>query len=214
MHDTVTCQTASNKIIEKNLQVRGTPCKCCSVVNLDRTRIIVNITFSHHFCSWYMTKHISHTCGRSCRPVRYLSSSTHIHVSKRCLATARVSIITYRTLRTKQRRGFKVSGFWTHCHEGNTTSSHLMTPLLYSSCSTCSSKLCFVFTNRLFLRLSEIRPIPWFLTEREAEVLVDQSTGTNLNKFWTRDERSRLFAKFNYAAKLRTDPAFCTPPSL
>ena len=133
----------------------------------------------------------------------------------RCLATAlRVFLNHYRTLRTKQRRGFKVSGFWTHCHEGNTTSSHLMTPLLYSSCSTCSSKLCFVFTNRLFLRLSEIRPIPWFLTEREAEVLVDQSTGTNLNKFWTRDERSRLFAKFNYAAKLRTDPAFCTPPSL
>ena len=31
------------------------------------------------------------------------------------------------------------------------------------------------------LRLSEIRPIPWFLTE-EVEVLVDPSTWTNLNK--------------------------------
>ena len=37
---------------------------------------------------YYMTKHISHTCGRSCRPARYLPSSTHSHTSKRCLATA------------------------------------------------------------------------------------------------------------------------------
>ena len=37
-----------------------------SAVSVDRT-CMVNITFSHHFfCSWYMTKHISHTCGRSC----------------------------------------------------------------------------------------------------------------------------------------------------
>ena len=80
----------------QKLQVRGTPCKRCSrsqveprlaaqintAVSLDRTRM-VNMTSSHHFfCSWYsgvyMTKHISHTCGRrSCRPARYLSSSTH-----------------------------------------------------------------------------------------------------------------------------------------
>ena len=34
-----------------------------SAVSLDRTRL-VNITFSHNFfCSRYMTKHISHTCG-------------------------------------------------------------------------------------------------------------------------------------------------------
>ena len=36
-----------------------------------------------------MTKHISHTCARrSCRPARYLSSSTHSHTSERFLATA------------------------------------------------------------------------------------------------------------------------------
>ena len=36
-----------------------------------------------------MTKHISRICGRrSCRPTRYLSSSTHNHTSKRCLVTA------------------------------------------------------------------------------------------------------------------------------
>ena len=61
-----------------------------SAVRLDRTRM-VNITFSHQFfCSWYMTKHISHTCGRSsCRSARYWSSNTHSHTtSKRCLATA------------------------------------------------------------------------------------------------------------------------------
>ena len=53
-----------------------------SAVSLDRTRM-VNITLSHHFCSCYMTKHISHS-----RSARYLSSSTHIHISKRCVATA------------------------------------------------------------------------------------------------------------------------------
>ena len=33
-------------------------------------------------------KQISHTCGRSCRPARYLSSSTHSHISELCHATA------------------------------------------------------------------------------------------------------------------------------
>ena len=37
----------------------------------------------------YMTKHISHTCGRrSCRTARYLLNSSHSHISERCLATA------------------------------------------------------------------------------------------------------------------------------
>ena len=40
----------------------------------------------------------------------------------------------------------------------------------------------FIFHETLILCLSEIRPIPWFLTEGEAEVLVDPSTWTNLNK--------------------------------
>ena len=34
----------------------------------------------------------------------------------------------------------------------------------------------FIFHEPLISRFSEIRPIPWFLTEGEAEVLVDPST--------------------------------------
>ena len=124
-----------------------------------------------------MTNHISHTCGRSSRPARYSSSSTHSHTSKRWLTTAH-----FRALRTKQRRGSKASGFRKQCHEGSTTSSHVVTPLVYSCCSTYSSKLYLYSSwNAYILRLSEIRPVPWFLTE-EAEVLVDPSTWSNLNK--------------------------------
>ena len=64
----------------------------------------------------------------------------------------------------------------------STTSSHVVTPLVYSCCSTYSSKLYLYSSwNAYILRLSEIRPVPWFLTE-EAEVLVDPSTWSNLNK--------------------------------
>ena len=59
-----------------------------SAVSLNSTCMVI-ITFSHHFCSWCMTKLFSHTFGRrSCRPARYLSSSTPSHISERCLATA------------------------------------------------------------------------------------------------------------------------------
>ena len=70
-----------------------------------------------------MTKHISHTCGRSCRPARYLSSSTHSHISERCLATTlRVSSsITAGRYVLNKRRGSKASGFRKQRHEGNTT---------------------------------------------------------------------------------------------
>ena len=104
-----------------------------SAVSLDTTRM-VNITLSHHFfcSSWYMTKHMSHTCGRrSCRPARYLSSSTNSQISKRCLATAlRVSSWITTGHYVIDRRGSKASGFRRQCHEGSTTSSHLMTPLV------------------------------------------------------------------------------------
>ena len=112
-------------------------------VSLDRTGM-VNITFSHHlFCSsCYMTKHISHTCGRrSCRPARYLSSSAHSQISKRCLATAlRVSSsITTRHHVLNKDVDPKRPG--SENNKGNTTSSHLMTPLAllqqhlkYASC--------------------------------------------------------------------------------
>ena len=101
-----------------------------------------------------MTKHISHTCARrSCRPARYLSSSTDSHTSKRCLATAlRVSS----SITTGHyARGSKASGFQKQYHEGSTTSSQVETPLVYSCCSTCSSKkylyfswnVCFTFVG-------------------------------------------------------------------
>ena len=117
-----------------------------SAVSLDRT-CMVNITFSRHFFSswWYMTKHTSHTCGRrSCRPARYLSSSTHSYISKRCLATTALRVSSSTTTGRyvlNKRRGSKASGFRKQCHEGGTTSSHGMTPLVYSCSSTCSSKL-------------------------------------------------------------------------
>ena len=117
-----------------------------SAVNLDRT-CMVNTTFSRHFffCSWkYMTKHISHTCDRICRPARYLSSSTHSHIPERCLATTALRVSSSTTTGRyvlNKRRGSKASGFRKQCHEGGTTSSHGMTPLVYSCSSTCSSKL-------------------------------------------------------------------------
>ena len=41
----------------------------------------------------------------------------------------------------------------------------------------------FIFQYTIILRLSEIRPVPWFLTEGEVDVLVDPSTWwTNLKK--------------------------------
>ena len=132
------------------LQVRSTPCKCCSrsqqrsssglrlrltalLVLIERV-CMVNVTFSHHFFwTWYLTKHISHTCGkRSCRPTRYLLSSSYSQISKRCLATAlRVSSsITTGHYVLKQRRGSRASDFRKQCHEGSTISSHIVTPLV------------------------------------------------------------------------------------
>ena len=64
-----------------------------SAVSPDRMRMVY-VTFSHQFfCHWYArvwqsTFHI-YTCSwRSYRPARYLSSSTHSQISKRCVATA------------------------------------------------------------------------------------------------------------------------------
>ena len=128
-----------------SLRVRSTPCECCSrshhrsgpgswfqvnsAVSLDRT---VNITFSHHFfCSWDMTQHISHTRGgRSYRPARYLSGRTHSQVSKRCIATGlRVSssISSGHCVLSKDVNPKRLGS---ENNEGNTTGSHLMTPLV------------------------------------------------------------------------------------
>ena len=53
-----------------------------------------------------------------------------------------------------------------------------MAPLEWYSVAAAlaaASRIC-IFHETLILRLSEIRPIPWFLTEGEVEVLVDPST--------------------------------------
>ena len=184
-----------------------------STVRLDIT-CMVNITFSHHFlCSWYMTKHVPHTCGRSSRPARYLSSSTHSQISKRCLATASSVFLNHcRTLRTEQRRGSKASGFRKQCHEGSTTSSHVVTPLVYSCCSTCSSKLhLYISWNAyfaFFVNLSYSLIIDWRRNRSTR-----RSIHMNEPKYsWTMEERSGIICQV--AAKLRTGLAFCTPPSL
>ena len=108
-------------------------------------------------------------------------------------------------IRTKQRRKFKASGFRKQYHEGSTTSSHVMTPLVKCCGSTCSSKQYLYFSWNAFFCLSEIRPIPWFLTEGEIEVLVDPSTWTNLNTVerWRND--GGLFVKLlqSYVRVLR-----------
>ena len=130
-----------------------------------------------------MTKHISHTCGKSCRPARYWSSSTHSHTSKRCLATAlrgSYSITTGHYVRNKDMDPKRLGSENIAIKEAQ---AHTYWHRWYIVvCSTCSSKLYNYFSwNAYILRLSEIRPIPWFLTE-EVEVLVNPSIWLNLNK--------------------------------
>ena len=214
----------------KKKQVRGVPCKWSqqvtakvqpmlaaqvnSAVRLNRTRM-VNSTFSHHILwSWHVTNHISHTCGRrSCRPARYLSkSSTHSHSSERCVA--HVFLNHYRILRTTQIRGSKATGFPKLGHEGSTTSSHAMTPLVYSFSSTYSNKLYLYFSWNAHFTIvgdpSYSLVLDWRRrrsTRRYIRMNVPKSS-------WTRDERSGILVKFICDAKLRTYLAFCTPPSL
>ena len=210
----------------QKLQVRGTPCKCCSrsqqrsspglPLRLTPLLVLIErvwwISHYHHFCSFYilrMTKHISHTCGRrSCRPARYLSSSTHSHISKRCLATAQVSSSITTRHYALNKDGSKASGFRKQCHEGSTTSSQVVTPLVYSGCSTCSSKLNLYFSWNAYVA---------FVGDPSYSLVLDwrrsrsprRSIHMNEPKYsWTRDERSGLFVKFNRAAKLRTDLLF------
>ena len=155
-----------------------------STVSLDRTRM-VNIPSSHHFlfCSWYLTKRILHTCGRrSCRPVRFSSSSTHSQISERCFATTlwvSSSITTGHCVNKDvdpKRLGCENNAMkeaqqaHTQWHRWHIVAA----ALAVASCT-------LIFHETIILRLSEIRPIPWFLTE-QLEVLVDPSTCTNLNE--------------------------------
>ena len=146
-----------------------------TVVNLDITRMMVNITFSNNFfCSRYirMTKHISHLWQKNlqARAIFVKQYSHPYFQAVSCNSSSSVFLNHWRTWRTKQRRGSKASGFREQCQERSTTSSHVVTPLVYCCCSTCSSKLYLYSSwNAYILRLSEIRPIPCFLTEGEVE---------------------------------------------
>ena len=132
--------------------MRGTLCKSCSKSQQGfRPSLRLRLTalsdlvqrvcwMSHALITsstldiWRSTFHTP-VCGRrSFSPARYLSSSTHSHTSKRCLANSSSSVFInhYRALCTKRRRGSKASGFRKQCHDGSTTSVHVMTPLLYS----------------------------------------------------------------------------------
>ena len=216
----------------QKLHVRGTPCTCCSRsqqrsspgLQLRLTPLLVLIErewwVSHSLITSvlliYMTKHISLTCGRrSCRLPQFVKQHSQPYFQAlSCNSSSSVFLNHDRTIHTNQRCGSKASWFRKHCHEGSTTGSHVVTPLVYGCCSTCSRKLYLHFSwNAYILRLSESRPIPWFLT-KEVEVLVDLSTWTNLKNVEPGTNDRDLFVKFIRAAKLRTVLAFCTAPSL
>ena len=75
---------------------------------------------------------------------------------------------------------------------------------LWQTCNETSA----MTLNKIWKAHQQVR-MPY---EGEIEVLVDPSTHmTNLIKIRTRDERPGLFVKFNCAAKLHTNLAFCTP---
>ena len=100
-----------------------------------------------------------------------------------CNSSSSVFLNHYRTLRNKQRRGSKASGFRKQCYDGrqNTLIDTTSVAVVEVTAASCG----FIFHERLFLRLSEIPPIPWFLTAGQVE-LEDPSTWTNRNNFESR----------------------------
>ena len=133
----------------------------------------------------YDKAHFTHLWQKrlQARPIFVKQYSQPYFRAESCDSSSSVFLHHYRTLRTKQRRRSKASGFRKQCREGSTTSSHGMAPPAQCCSSTRSIASCiFIFHETLILRLPEIRPIPWFLIQGEVEVRVDPSTWTNLNK--------------------------------
>ena len=166
-----------------------------------------------------MAKHMSHTCGRrSCRPARYLSSSTHSHISERCLATALwvSSSITTGYYVLNKDVDPKRLGSGNNAMKNNTTSSDLMTPLvlLQRIVAVAAASFVFILHELFILRLSEIRPIPWLLTEVEVELLVEPSTWTDLNKLEPGTNDRDYVSSLIVLQSLPTDLAFWSQPSL
>ena len=121
-----------------------------------------------------------------------------------CNSSLSVFLNHYRTLRTKERRGSKASGFWKRRRKTNKLTfddtAGVAAAIVATSCV-------FIFHELPILRLSEIRPIRWFLTEGELEVLVDPSARTNLNNEPETNGRDYLSCLI-VLQKLCTDLAF------
>ena len=186
----------------QKLQVRGTPCKCCSRSQqrsspglrlrlTPRLVLIARVYGGYHILSSLLLllikydRSISHTpvveeVADPCDICQVLLTAIYFQAMS-CNSSSSVFLNHYRTLRTKQRRGSKASGFRKQCHEGSTTSSHVVTPLVYSCGSTCSSKLCVHFSwNAHILRLSEIRlkidwtPVRWLAWLRYSSKILSE----------------------------------------
>ena len=178
-----------------------------SAVSLDKTRMVIK-TLSHHFVSsWYIAKHISHTCRRiSCRRARYLSGSTHSEISMRCLATAHVSssIATGHYVLNKNVDP-KHLGF--ENNEGNATSSY------YCCSTTCSGKLCLYFSWTACFAFVEDSSYSFGSLAEEVEVLEDPSTWTNLSIFEPGTNDRDCESSIVVFQSFRTDHVFCTSPT-
>ena len=109
--------------------------------------------------------------------MRYLSGSTHSRFSTRCLATAlRVSssITTGHYVLNKDVDPKRLGSENNAMKEAQGAHTNDTADIVAAALAV--ARCIFIFHETLVLRLSEIRPIPWFLTEREVEVLVDPST--------------------------------------
>ena len=71
-----------------------------------------------------------------------------------------------------QRRGSKASGFRKQCREGYHNKLTLNDTAGVAAAAVAAVGCGSIFHEPLILRLSEVRPIPWFLTQgEEVEVL-------------------------------------------
>ena len=133
------------------VQVR-TPCKCCSRsqqssspgLRLRLTVLIVLIErvwwISHSlitsssalFDTWQSTFHTHVVEAAGPRDIFVKQDSQSYFRAVSCNSSSSVFLNHYRTLRTKQRRGSKASGFRKQCHEGSKASSNVTTPLVYT----------------------------------------------------------------------------------
>ena len=126
----------------QKLQVRGTPCKCCSRsqqrsspgLRLRLTPLLVLMErvwwMSHSLITSaldiYDKAHFTHLTKKKlqARVIFAKPYSQPYFQAVSCNSSSSVFLNHYRTLRTKQRRRSKASEFRKQCHEGSTTSSH------------------------------------------------------------------------------------------